>query len=164
MSRGNKAIGTTGRGIGPCYEDKAARRGIRLGELMDEAHFSERLREVLDYHNFALQHYFKVDALDYQQVLDQAMRQAEALRPMVGDVGAILHDLLAQGPYYVFTLNGFPYGSFHGRRVKEEAAVERTVGKAVEGENVVRPLRKQIMQFFFGCRICQRFHGRSGEP
>src|SRR5210317_1554740 len=56
-ARGNKAIGTTGRGIGPAYEDKAARRGIRLGELMQPEHFAERLDEVLEYHNFALEHY-----------------------------------------------------------------------------------------------------------
>ena len=101
-ARGSKAIGTTGRGIGPCYEDKAARRGIRLGELMDESHFSERLKEVLDYHNFSLEHYFKVETLDYQQVLDQALQQAEQLRPMVGDVSAILHDLLDSGADIMF--------------------------------------------------------------
>ncbi|MEI6414282.1 MAG: adenylosuccinate synthetase, partial [Pseudomonadota bacterium] len=50
-ARGGQAIGTTGRGIGPAYEDKVSRRGIRLGELLDTAHFSERLREVMDYHN-----------------------------------------------------------------------------------------------------------------
>jgi adenylosuccinate synthase len=60
LARGAKAIGTTGRGIGPAYEDKTARRGIRLGELLDTEHFKERLREVMEYHNFMLEHYFKV--------------------------------------------------------------------------------------------------------
>jgi adenylosuccinate synthase len=102
VARGSKAIGTTGRGIGPCYEDKAARRAIRLGELMDEAHFSTRLEEVLEYHNFALQHYYNVAALDYQQMLDEALLQAEQMRPMVGDVSAILHRLMAQNASIMF--------------------------------------------------------------
>ena len=64
-ARGAKAIGTTGRGIGPAYEDKVSRRGIRLGELLDPGHFKERLREVLDYHNFTLEHYFKVEPVEF---------------------------------------------------------------------------------------------------
>ena len=80
-ARGAKAIGTTGRGIGPAYEDKVARRGIRLGELLEPEHFAERLREVLDYHNFALDHYFKAAPVDYAAVLDEALAQAEPLRP-----------------------------------------------------------------------------------
>jgi adenylosuccinate synthase len=99
---GNKAIGTTGRGIGPCYEDKAARRGVRLGDLMDAERFATRLREVLDFHNFVLEHYYHVDPLDYAQVLDQALQQAESLRPMVGDVPAKLHQLRKQGEKIMF--------------------------------------------------------------
>jgi adenylosuccinate synthase len=99
---GNKAIGTTGRGIGPCYEDKAARRGVRLGDLMDAERFAARLREVLDYHNFVLEHYYHFDPLDYAQVLDQALQQAESLRPMVGDVPAKLHQLRKQGEKIMF--------------------------------------------------------------
>jgi len=101
-ARGNKAIGTTGRGIGPAYEDKAARRGIRLGELMQPEHFAERLDEVLEYHNFALEHYYKVAPLDYRQVLDEALAQGEEIRPMVGDVSGILHDMIAQGESIMF--------------------------------------------------------------
>ena len=67
--RGNEKIGTTGRGIGPAYEDKVARRGLRLGDLQDEQRFARKLREVMEYHNFALQHYYKVEALDFDQVL-----------------------------------------------------------------------------------------------
>ena len=72
-ARGKKAIGTTGRGIGPCYEDKVSRRGIRLGEMLDTEHFKERLREVMDYHNFSLEHLFKFDTVDYEAVLDEAL-------------------------------------------------------------------------------------------
>lgn len=101
-ARGAKAIGTTGRGIGPAYEDKTSRRGIRLGELLDAEHFKDRLREVLDYHNFALEHYFKADPVDYASVLDQALAQADALRPLVVDVPGMLHALRQQGKDVLF--------------------------------------------------------------
>ncbi len=92
--RGSKAIGTTGRGIGPCYEDKVARRGLRVGDMLREELFSARLAEVLEYHNFALEHYFGEKTLDYRQMLDEALAQAEQMRPMVGDVAAELHRLI----------------------------------------------------------------------
>ncbi len=101
-ARGAKAIGTTGRGIGPAYEDKVSRRGIRLGELLDTAYFKERLREVLEYHNFTLVHYFKAEAVDYAVVLDEALAQAEQLRPLVVDVPGVLHTLRAEGADVLF--------------------------------------------------------------
>jgi adenylosuccinate synthase len=101
-ARGKKAIGTTGRGIGPTYEDKVSRRGIRLGELLDPGHFAERLREVLDYHNFALEHYFKFATVDYRQVLDEALAQGEQIAPMVADVPGALHELRAAGKSIMF--------------------------------------------------------------
>ena len=101
-ARGSKAIGTTGRGIGPCYEDKAARRGIRLGEMLQAEHFAERLREVLDYHNFALEHYYRATPLDYQQMLDEALAQAEQIAPMVGDVASLLHGMVQAGESIMF--------------------------------------------------------------
>ncbi len=101
-ARGKKAIGTTGRGIGPCYEDKVSRRGIRLGEMLDEAHFGERLREVMEYHNFALEHYFKFETVDYAKVLDEALAQAERIRPMIEDVPGTLHRLRAEGKSVMF--------------------------------------------------------------
>ncbi|MCB1723024.1 MAG: adenylosuccinate synthase [Chromatiaceae bacterium] len=101
-ARGKKAIGTTGRGIGPCYEDKVSRRGIRLGEMLDEGHFSERLREVMEYHNFALAHYFKFETVDYAAVLDEALAQAEQIRPMIDDVPGTLNMLRRQGRSVMF--------------------------------------------------------------
>ncbi len=101
-ARGKKAIGTTGRGIGPCYEDKVSRRGIRLGEMLDAEHFKDRLREVMEYHNFALEHYFKFDTVDYQQVLDEALAQAEQIKPMIEDVPGTLHGLRRQGRSVMF--------------------------------------------------------------
>ena len=101
-ARGKKAIGTTGRGIGPCYEDKVSRRGIRLGEMLDTEHFKERLREVMDYHNFSLEHLFKFDTVDYQQVLDEALAQAEQMRPLIEDVPGTLHSLRREGRSVMF--------------------------------------------------------------
>jgi adenylosuccinate synthase len=101
-ARGKKAIGTTGRGIGPCYEDKVSRRGIRLGEMLDEAHFTERLREVMEYHNFALEHYFKFETVDYGKVLDEALAQAEQIKPMIADVPGTLHRMRAEGKSIMF--------------------------------------------------------------
>ena len=92
LRRGTNKIGTTGRGIGPAYEDKVARRGLRLGDLRNPTRFADILREVLDYHNHALVHYYGVAALDANDVLDQAMGEGEQLLPMMGDVTALLHD------------------------------------------------------------------------
>ncbi|MGD8674106.1 MAG: adenylosuccinate synthase [Thiogranum sp.] len=102
VARGKKAIGTTGRGIGPAYEDKVSRRGIRLGELLDPQHFTERLREVMEYHNFSLQHYFKAQPVDYQQVLDEALAQGELIAPMVEDIPGTLHALRDDGKSIMF--------------------------------------------------------------
>ena len=101
-ARGKKAIGTTGRGIGPAYEDKVSRRGLRLGELLDPAHFTERLREVMEYHNHALQHYFKAEPVDYQRVLDEALAQAEQIAPMVTDIPGLLHRMRREGRDIMF--------------------------------------------------------------
>lgn len=102
IARGKKAIGTTGRGIGPAYEDKVSRRGIRLGEMMDEKHFAERLREVLDYHNFSLEHLYKQNTVDYQQVLDEGLEQAAQMADLVMDVPGALHELRKQGKSVMF--------------------------------------------------------------
>ena len=101
-ARGKQAIGTTGRGIGPCYEDKVARRGIRFGEMLDEGRFPDRLREVIEYHNFSLQHYFKAEPVDYQEVLDEALAQAARMRPLVEDVTGTLHRLRREGKNVMF--------------------------------------------------------------
>jgi adenylosuccinate synthase len=96
-ARGKKAIGTTGRGIGPAYEDKVSRRGLRLGEMLDTRHFEERLREVMDYHNYMLVNYFQQAAVDYQQVRDEALAQAERLLPLIEDIPGTLHRMRKEG-------------------------------------------------------------------
>ena len=90
--RGEKKIGTTGRGIGPCYEDKAARRALRLGDLRDPARFAETLEEVLDYHNHVLAHYYGVEQLSLSAVLDEALAHGDRLLPMMADVTSLLHE------------------------------------------------------------------------
>ena len=88
---GNEKIGTTGRGIGPAYEDKVARRGIRIGELFNEEHFAARLKEVMEFHNFMLTNYYGAQALDYDEVLASSLALGEQLKPMVADTIEILH-------------------------------------------------------------------------
>ena len=100
--RGENKIGTTGRGIGPCYEDKAARRALRLGDLRDAARFQASLEEVLDYHNHILQHYYGVSPVSPAAVLDEALAHGERLLPMMADVTSLLHDYRASGAKLLF--------------------------------------------------------------
>ncbi|EGQ9301779.1 adenylosuccinate synthase [Vibrio vulnificus] len=86
IARGKKAIGTTGRGIGPAYEDKVARRGLRVGDLFDMEAFAEKLKEVMEFHNFQLVNFYKAEAVSYEEVLEQAKGYAELLTSMVIDV------------------------------------------------------------------------------
>lgn len=102
LARGENKIGTTGRGIGPAYEDKVARRGLRLGDLMCAERFAEKLKDVLEYHNFSLEHYYKVEPLNYDEVLAEALVWAEELRPMVADVTDILHQARENGESILF--------------------------------------------------------------
>lgn len=101
-ARGAAKIGTTGRGIGPAYEDKVARRGLRLGDLRNPKAFAEKLREVLEYHNFYLTQYFKVPAVDFQQTLDLTLRQGAEILPMVQDVTGLLHEARERGAHILF--------------------------------------------------------------
>jgi adenylosuccinate synthase len=85
-ARGVNAIGTTGRGIGPAYEDKVARRAVRVQDLFQREKFAAKLGEILDFHNFTLQHYFKQPAVDFQKTLDEQLSYAERVRPLVSDI------------------------------------------------------------------------------
>lgn len=99
---GGKAIGTTGRGIGPAYEDKVARRGIRLADLSHPKEFEEKLRTVMDYHNFVLTNYHKEPAIDVQKTLDDALAFGAYVKPMKQDVAGIIADLRARGERVLF--------------------------------------------------------------
>ncbi|MEM7708649.1 MAG: adenylosuccinate synthase [Pseudomonadota bacterium] len=87
-ARGKQAIGTTGRGIGPAYEDKVSRRGLRVADLFHAERASELLRGVMDYHNFVLDRYLRSSRVDVEATIDQALAWGEALRPLAGDVVA----------------------------------------------------------------------------
>lgn len=101
-ARGNKAIGTTGRGIGPAYEDKVSRRGLRVGDLFNPELFASKLKEVMEYHNFMITEYYKADALDYDQVLADALSVADLLKSMVVDVTDLLENARAAGEPIMF--------------------------------------------------------------
>lgn len=101
-ARGSKAIGTTGRGIGPAYEDKAARRGLRAGDFLNPKRFAEKLKELVEYHNFMLTNYYHADAVDYQQTLDEAVRLGEQIKPMLTDVSEVLYKYQAEGKNLLF--------------------------------------------------------------
>ncbi|MGB5579323.1 MAG: adenylosuccinate synthase [Woeseia sp.] len=92
-ARGAKAIGTTGRGIGPAYEDKVSRRALKVSDLFVREKFAAKLGEVLDFHNFILKNYFRTDTVDFARTLDDAMRAAETVKPITADVTQVLQDL-----------------------------------------------------------------------
>ena len=101
-AKGAAAIGTTGRGIGPAYEDKVSRRALRVSDLFVRENFAAKLGEILDYHNFLLKNYFKTDTIDFAKTLDEAMGYAEIIAPVTADVTQILQDLSAQGESILF--------------------------------------------------------------
>ena len=102
LAKGEAKIGTTGRGIGPAYEDKVARRAIRVQDLYARERFASKLGEVLDYHNFVLKHYFKVETIDFQKTLEGALAHAQRLKPMVADVSSELNALIRAGKSLLF--------------------------------------------------------------
>jgi adenylosuccinate synthase len=95
-------IGTTGKGIGPAYADKVARRALRVYDLFYPARFADKLREVLDYHNFVLTQYLGAEPVDFQSVYDQTMKDAEQIRPLVVDVSAEIYDAHMSGQSFLF--------------------------------------------------------------
>src|SRR5512135_1494247 len=101
-AKGAGKIGTTGRGIGPAYEDKVARRAIRLQDIFHRERFAAKLGEVLDMHNFVLKNYFHAEAVDFQQTLDQALALAERIRPLVMDVPRALYEANKAGQNLLF--------------------------------------------------------------
>jgi len=100
--RGESRIGTTGRGIGPAYEDKVARRAVRTQDLFDAARFAERVREALDLHNFVLVNYLKAPRVEAQKVIDDTLRLAEHLKPMISDVSYRLNTAMTAGDRLLF--------------------------------------------------------------
>lgn len=102
IAKGKDKIGTTGRGIGPAYEDKVARRGLRLGDLACPETFAVKLKEIMEYHNFVLQNFYKVDPIDYDKTLKETLEMAEVLLPLAIDVTDELHDYRKRGESILF--------------------------------------------------------------
>src|ERR1700674_281486 len=119
QARGPDAIGTTGRGIGPAYEDKAARRAVRGADLFQRDRFAAKLGAVLDFHNFVLQRYYRAPTVDFQKTLDAQLAMGEQIAPLVTDVTRALHELRgtdanvlfegAQGAMLDVDLGTYPY-------------------------------------------------------
>jgi adenylosuccinate synthase len=101
-ARGNNAIGTTGRGIGPAYEDKVARRALRVGDLMCKEQFAKKLEEVMEYHNFMLKNYYHADEIDFNKLLEEVLGFADQIKPMVTDVSELIYRLQKQGENILF--------------------------------------------------------------
>ena len=101
-AKGAGKIGTTGRGIGPAYEDKVARRAIRVQDLFHRERFAAKLGEVLDHHNFMLKNYFKAEAVDFTKTLEDTMRMAERIKPLVADVPRALYEANKSGDNLLF--------------------------------------------------------------
>ena len=102
LALGAEKLGTTGRGIGPCYEDKVARRAIRLHDIYFPQRFREKLVEVLDYHNFVLKNYLKAETVSVDAVFEATLKMGERLKPMIADVSADLNRLMAEGKSLLF--------------------------------------------------------------
>jgi len=101
-ARGAHAIGTTGRGIGPAYEDKVSRRAVRLGDLFYRERFAAKLGEILDFHNFVLKHYFHAEPVHFQHVLDSTLALTELFQPLIGDVTELLSQHAQNGDNVLF--------------------------------------------------------------
>ena len=101
-ARGKSAIGTTGRGIGPAYEDKVARRGLRVGDFLNMKNTTNKLESILDYHNFVLKNYYHHDTCDIAQLTDQLHQWSEEISPMINDVSARLNSLQTQNKKILF--------------------------------------------------------------
>lgn len=101
-ARGDAKIGTTGRGIGPAYEDKVARRALRVADLLHPERFAAKLKEVMTYHNFSLEHFYKTDIIDYDTVLKETLEMAQELIPMIDCVADRLHEHRVNGDRILF--------------------------------------------------------------
>ena len=135
-ARGKAAIGTTGRGIGPAYEDKVSRRGLRVADLLDTRTFGDKLKTVMEYHNFALTNYFRCDAVDVQKTLDECLAHAARLKPLVADIPELLHQYAREGKRVMFegaqgTLLDIDHGTYPYVTSSNTCAGAATTGSGV---------------------------------
>jgi adenylosuccinate synthase len=140
-ARGASAIGTTGRGIGPAYEDKVARRALRVSDLFVREKFAAKLGEVLDYHNFILKNYFRAEPVDFNKTLDDAMQAAEIIAPITVDVTQVLQDLADEGKSILFegaqgTLLDIDHGTYPFVTSSNTVAAAASTGTGVGPRNL----------------------------
>ncbi len=144
-ARGKAALGTTGRGIGPAYEDKVARRGLRVGDLNHPEAFQDKLKDLLEYHNFILKHYYQAGTVDYIQARDELLELAVEVAPLTADVSAMLHELRAQGGNLLFegaqgTLLDVDHGTY-----PFVTSSNTTTGNAATGSGVAPDLFDYVL-------------------
>jgi adenylosuccinate synthase len=140
-ARGAAAIGTTGRGIGPAYEDKVGRRALRVSDLFVREKFAAKLGEVLDYHNFLLQNYFKSKPIDFARTLDDAMQAAETIASCAADVTQILQDLANDGKSILFegaqgTFLDIDHGTYPYVTSSNTVAAAASIGTGIGPSNL----------------------------
>ncbi|OYV72520.1 MAG: adenylosuccinate synthase, partial [Acidithiobacillus ferrivorans] len=141
LAKGAGKIGTTGRGIGPAYEDKVARRALRVADLFHRERFAAKLGEALDYHNFVLQHYFRQKPEDFHAILEHYLSLAERLAPMVTDVSLRLAHLQERGARILFegaqgTLLDVDHGTYPFVTSSNTVAAAAAVGSGVGPETL----------------------------
>ncbi len=140
-ARGASAIGTTGRGIGPAYEDKVSRRALRVSDLFVRENFAAKLGEILDYHNFLLQNYFGAATVDFTKTLDDALKSAEIIGPLTADVTQILQDLSNAGRSILFegaqgTFLDIDHGTYPYVTSSNTVAAAASIGTGVGPRNL----------------------------
>jgi adenylosuccinate synthase len=102
LARGNKAIGTTGRGIGPAYEDKVARRGLRAGDFKNMSQLKEKLAETLAYHNYMIENYYKAEPVSFDLLWEKCERYSKMIVPMLADIPSLIANYNAEGKNLMF--------------------------------------------------------------
>ena len=132
-ARGANKIGTTGRGIGPAYEDKIARRGLRLADLMHPETFRERLRELMDFHNFQLEHYYHAAPVSYDDVAAEWLAYAARVRPLITDVTLAAYRHREAGDHIIFE------GAYRHREAGDHIIFEGAQGAMLDIDHGTYP-------------------------
>ena len=140
-ARGVAAIGTTGRGIGPAYEDKVSRRALRVSDLFLREKFAAKLGEVLDYHNFLLKNYFRTGTVDFSKTLDDALKAADVVAPITADVTQLLNDLAKAGKNVLFegaqgTFLDIDHGTYPFVTSSNTVAAAASIGTGIGPRNI----------------------------